>query len=225
MPIKEENMETVNPSFLSCRMAISSAKLPPPGQLFEANVTQFESPSNFFIHLRDEESQGKLDGICQDMNRYYSSLPPPTDWQAREGQHCAAFFRSSWLRAFVKSINEDKVATVFCVDFGNVEIVPNSALRPLEPQFSSLPHCALHCSLAYISPPEGSTEWSKDAIEFARMKMPLSSTVNVSLVFKGQTILFIDVFLQNSDSLSRLLMSKSLATDRKHQSSPNKEER
>jgi hypothetical protein len=198
---------------LHYKSAISSSKLPPPNSYFQFTTTETESPGAFFVQLVDKETNQRLSELCQEMNKYYADSTTHPDWQARETQFCAALFKGSWFRAYVESVDPDNAARIYCVDFGNSEVVSTSALRPLAPTFLSLPHCALRCSLPNIVPVDGA-EWSKEATEFMRLKIPISAIFNARLIYKGQSILFIDVIVssgQITESAVKLLVAKGFA--------------
>jgi len=55
---------------------------------------------------------------------------------------------------------------VFYIDYGNQEIVPYSAIRPVDPSVSSAPGLAQLCRLAYIKVPGKEEDFGRDAGEY-----------------------------------------------------------
>ena len=67
-------------------------------------------------------------------------------------------------RAAVES--PDEKFEVFYIDYGNQEVVPYSAIRPVDPSVSSAPGLAQLCRLAYIEVPSLEEDFGPEAGEY-----------------------------------------------------------
>ena len=67
-------------------------------------------------------------------------------------------------RAAVES--PDEKFEVFYIDYGNQEVVPYSAIRPVDPSVSSAPGLAQLCRLAYIKVPSLEEDFGPEAGEY-----------------------------------------------------------
>ncbi|CAN7113839.1 unnamed protein product [Brassica rapa subsp. narinosa] len=79
---------------------------------------------------------------------------------------------NSWNRAMIVSApraaveSPDEKFEVFYIDYGNQEIVPYSAIRPVDPSVSSAPGLAQLCRLAYIKVPSLEEDFGPEAGEY-----------------------------------------------------------
>lgn len=124
------------------------------------------SPTHFYVHLLDEIST-LIKPLTELLNQLYenSEEVPVTQpevgsfWVVQEPQN------QFWSRAKILSVDKnDEISwktqvkaknptcTVFLVDWGNVEIVSVSQLRPLVKKILDIPCLALHCRLDGIYP-------------------------------------------------------------------------
>ena len=60
----------------------------------------------------------------------------------------------------------DEKLEVFYIDYGNQELVPYSAIRPIDPSVSSAPGLAQLCRLAYIKVPSLEEDFGPEAGEY-----------------------------------------------------------
>lgn len=60
----------------------------------------------------------------------------------------------------------DEKLEVFYIDYGNQELVPYSAIRPVDPSVSSAPGLAQLCRLAYIKVPSLEEDFGPEAGEY-----------------------------------------------------------
>ncbi|KAF2577386.1 hypothetical protein F2Q68_00000205 [Brassica cretica] len=79
---------------------------------------------------------------------------------------------NSWNRAMIVSApraaveSPDEKFEVFYIDYGNQEVVPYSAIRPVDPSVSSAPGLAQLCRLAYIKVPSLEEDFGPEAGEY-----------------------------------------------------------
>ncbi|CAG7891308.1 ribonuclease TUDOR 1 [Brassica rapa] len=79
---------------------------------------------------------------------------------------------NSWNRAMIVSApreaiqSPDEKLEVFYIDYGNQELVPYSAIRPVDPSVSSAPGLAQLCRLAYIKVPSLEEDFGPEAGEY-----------------------------------------------------------
>jgi len=94
-----------------------------------------------------------------------------TDFKPQKGMVCAASYGSpsAWYRAEITS-TDGKKANITYIDFGNVEDVPLSRLRPLSEEFASLDRFALRCELSFVRVPSLDKNYGQDsAMYFGRL--------------------------------------------------------
>ncbi|XP_022805064.1 uncharacterized protein LOC111342268 isoform X2 [Stylophora pistillata] len=191
--------------------AIQAAMLPQDNE-FDILVTEVVSPGLIFFQLGTVESVQSAVKLTEDMNLHYKSATYPP-FVPHQNNLCAAFFAGSgdWCRAFIKAVSPDGSVSVHYVDYGNAEILPPNHLRPLIPQFdsSALPFLALSCSLANIVPLDKS-EWSDEAVAFAKAQIPLFSRSTVRLVGRQKGRVFLEVKIDD-ESVNVMLVNRGLA--------------
>ena len=181
---------------------------------FDAMLTDFSSPSSFFIQVLHHDKVEILKQLSVDLNAHYNAVNYPP-FQAQTNQMCAGFFSGSgdWCRGFIDQVSSDGSVYVHYLDFGNSEVLPLSKVRPLEVHFQQQPPMALKCSLSGILPTH-SSGWSNNAKEAVLSKIPLNSCLKVKVIRMESSLLFIDVTFPDSssqESLSHFLISQGLA--------------
>ncbi|KAF0692996.1 Aste57867_15990 [Aphanomyces stellatus] len=86
-------------------------------------------------------------------------------FELRKGGLCAALFDDGqgplWNRARIETISQQAVRVRF-IDYGNVEILPATRLRPLDPTLVTLPGQAKECVLGFVKSMDGH-EYAADA--------------------------------------------------------------
>ena len=169
--------------------AIESAVLPAAREPFDIILTEVVTPGLMYAHL--PRVAPALAELSQAMNSHYRSANyPRTDVQ--EGQLYAALFAETndWCRAVVKSFAPHDRVSVLYVDFGNMEMLTASQLRPLEERFRSLPFSALRCSLAYL---KLGVRWSEEAIAFVKSTLLPFGSFTAKIARKKRELLFVDI--------------------------------
>jgi len=173
-------------------------------------VTHITSPGRFAVQMADYDRASKIASLQNDMNSHYSTTTYPP-YQPALHQMCAAQFLAddSWYRACIEKIVDNKV-DVYYPDYGNSETLDVSRLRPLEPQFTSLPFAAVTCGLASVTT-QG--EWSQEALDLFREKVQLFHPIDVKLSFKKLDCIFVDIAdpQDPTTTISKVLIAKNLA--------------
>lgn len=83
--------------------------------------------------------------------------------QPSVGQFCLAQYSDgAYYRGHVKSVHSDGKVEVFYVDYGNVETVSSSTLKPIDGELCVLPAQAFTCRLAGVKPKQPG-RWSQEA--------------------------------------------------------------
>ncbi|NXN13478.1 TDRD5 protein, partial [Indicator maculatus] len=124
------------------------------------------SPSQFYIHICSREPPDELLEMMIDMRRCYSDrrlcdryIMP--EGSVQPGQLCCVRVAAWWYRVIVHRVLSHQQVEVFCADYGNLELVPKSALRFLKRCYLKLPAQVIPCSLAGVKPTEDT--WSNAA--------------------------------------------------------------
>lgn len=118
------------------------------GAKLRALVTFVNSPADFFC--QDTSNSDALDEVMALLETHCanSGLTSGDAWAV--GDVCAAFYSvdGGWYRAEVTDVTSDRHVTVQYVDYGNIETVESTALRPLTSEHLALPAQAIWCSVA-----------------------------------------------------------------------------
>ena len=134
---------------------------------FEAVINAIVNPWEFYAQKTDPQLLHKLNILMRDLNHNITTSPCIQQTKASlfPNQLCAAKFSedSRWYRAVVLE-KLPSGFTVRYVDFGNSEVVPESAVCPLAQQFQSFPPLSLQCSLAGVRKPKGQ-DWKPEAVQ------------------------------------------------------------
>ncbi|KAG5900146.1 hypothetical protein JTB14_012819 [Gonioctena quinquepunctata] len=119
------------------------------------------SPSEFYIHVLDEETVS-IDCLSKKIfQNYNSSIPTHSSKKLAcndIGQYCLAFIPkcSSWFRAEVLdwySDNESDVVLIQLVDYGNKENISYKNLRSMIKELTNIPKLAVRCHFPLMYPP------------------------------------------------------------------------
>ena len=112
------------------------------------------SPSYFYVHL-SEEITTIVEPLIQRLNVLYENSVPVPVTQPEIGSFWVVkeLGRNVWSRVEVTDVNyEEQTVSVFFVDWGDMEIVDNSQLRPLVKELLDIPCLAFCCRLGGIYP-------------------------------------------------------------------------
>lgn len=154
----------------SKRLSVTNKEEPTP---LRCCFSYVKSPSEFYVHLRDEIGE-LVEPLCEKLKKLYlnSQKVPVTQpevgsfWVIQESQ------TKFWSRAKILSISigdkagskvvnghqgqlKPTLVTVFLVDWGYVDVVEVSELRPLVNEVLGIPCLAHKCRLGGIFPVTG----------------------------------------------------------------------
>jgi len=100
----------------------------------------------------------------------------------------------NWYRAKVTSVNPNGQFTVFYIDYGNSETIPNTRIQKLDQSFSEtrLAPQAREARLAYIRVPTLDEDYGEEAAQFLR-EMVLGKTVMANVESKEGNLLYLSI--------------------------------
>lgn len=132
------------------------------GKRAEIRISHCDSPGEFYVQLTS--SKAEIDKLQAELKEKIDSLP---DLEGVDiGSLCAAKYsiNEKWFRAEVLDADAD-ITTVRFVDFGNTDVIDNSAnnIKQLTSELLSVDKYARKCSLN-MKPVRGD-EWSPEACE------------------------------------------------------------
>jgi len=155
----------------------------------EFSIQHINDPNNFWIHIMEDNIQEQEEMLQIIIGRRISQLCPPEPGMCgefiRSGAIVLAPYEELYYRGKVKAVDAN-FATIFFIDYGNMERVDVSRLRVIDksfimqdPDIVRIPGLALECALAHIQPNKltnGQGLWSDRALaEFNRYLLDSSS--------------------------------------------------
>ncbi|XP_063290250.1 tudor domain-containing protein 1 [Pelobates fuscus] len=160
------------------------------GNVFNAAITDIQSPDDFFC--QQLQNAKDLAELMDSMSKHYKVMPASPSFVPAVGDMCSAQFTEDdrWYRASILKYTSQDSVLVGYVDYGNVEILPVSRLRPILPSMMMLPLQAIKCSLAGVKPP--SETWSKEATA-AMMTLVANKIITVKVVAQSEFSLIVDL--------------------------------
>ncbi|XP_078245693.1 tudor domain-containing protein 1 isoform X2 [Pogona vitticeps] len=131
------------------------------GDEFLGMVAHIQTPGDFFC--QQVENGCKLSALQVSLHEYCEKVSAIPDFCPSVGDMCCAQFTEDkqWYRASVLSYTSEKTVLVGYVDYGNVEVLLLSKLRPIIPELMELSVQAINCTLAGVKP--ASATWSTEA--------------------------------------------------------------
>ncbi|XP_062471229.1 RING finger protein 17 isoform X3 [Pezoporus occidentalis] len=176
----------------------SPPKLPQEGEGICVIVCHINSPSDFYLQLRESPDFLALSKKIQEVyKRDYGKnmqIVNPV-----EGQACVAKQEDgNWYRAQITGLPSHQEVTVKYVDYGNVANLTHKDIRRVKKEFLSFPEKAIRCRLAYIEPYKGADEWSREAKE--RFEEVLEDKLTVCSVVEilDNNILSVELFYSSA---------------------------
>ncbi|CAM9616376.1 unnamed protein product, partial [Bubo scandiacus] len=143
----------------------SPPEIPQEREVVSVTVCHINSPSDFYLQLRDSLDSSALAKKTQEVyqHEYGKNLEVVC---SVEGQACIAKQEDgNWYRAQIIGLPSRQEVTVKYVDFGNIANLTLKDIRKVEKEFLSSPEKAIRCRLASIEPYKGANEWNREAKE------------------------------------------------------------
>ncbi|BGP08133.1 hypothetical protein JCM10049v2_003979 [Rhodotorula toruloides] len=126
-------------------------------------------PFRFAVQILQNGGIPELEKLMSDLTVFHKEADvTPAGFTPRSGELVSAQFSvdNAWYRAKVRKSNPaKKQAEVLYIDYGNVEVLPFSRLRPLAAQFKSLEGQAKEATLSFVSLLDWRTDYGADSIE------------------------------------------------------------
>ncbi|KAF9352123.1 hypothetical protein BGX34_000166 [Mortierella sp. NVP85] len=136
-------------------------------EYLDIEVSEIVSGGRFYFQVLNDQSQN-LEKMMQDLGIHQKNTSALDTWKPRANEIISAQYSkdNGWYRAkVVRNIPETKSVEVLYVDYGNSETIPLSRIRPLPPQFNSLPHQAHQAVLSFVKVPERNEDYGQAAYE------------------------------------------------------------
>ncbi|KFZ48014.1 RING finger protein 17, partial [Antrostomus carolinensis] len=161
----------------------SPPKIPQEREEVSVTVCHINSPSDFYLQLRESLDSLALPKKIQEVykHKYGKNLEIV---RPVEGQACIAKQKDgNWYRAQIIGLPSRQEVKVKYVDFGNIANLTLKDIRRVKKEFLSFPEKAIRCRLAYIEPYKGANEWTREAKErfqqITEDKLMLCSVVEI----------------------------------------------
>ncbi|XP_063675926.1 tudor domain-containing protein 7B-like [Bolinopsis microptera] len=164
------NLNFANPTFIDPQDIVLDQNSIPKLSLqrqAEALISHVDNPYSWFFQSREFHEQFRIMG--EEMNTFYSQPLDCREQLWKTNDMCVAYCDQyqGWYRARVQQVYPDgKVLQCSMVDYGDVQKIPLSSVRPLTKQFAALPIQACRAALCGVMPVDGSTVWSEEAKKF-----------------------------------------------------------
>ncbi|KAG9014511.1 hypothetical protein FRB93_013636 [Tulasnella sp. JGI-2019a] len=123
---------------------------------------------SFSVQMLNNDGIATLERLMRDFSLHHKTAPATAGFTPKNGDLVSARFSGDdgWYRAKVrKSAISKKECEVTFIDYGNQETVPFNRVRPLDPQFRSLPGQAQEARLSFVRFPDPSSEYYEEATD------------------------------------------------------------
>ncbi|XP_061720449.1 tudor domain-containing protein 5-like [Cydia pomonella] len=137
-----------------------------PGDMLPVVVAEVYSPSHLWLQRLGPEHDLMQEHMDQ-MTEYYTKGEGVERVLAagarRPGQYCSSVFEGDWHRSLIVQVVDSDTVKVRHVDYGTVDTVAASSLRPLRRQWASPGAQAVRARLAGLRPAAASRRWPRAA--------------------------------------------------------------
>ncbi|XP_044287385.1 tudor domain-containing protein 1 [Varanus komodoensis] len=160
------------------------------GDVFLGVVAHIQTPGDFFCQQMGNGC--KLSELQISLHEYCGKVSATPDFCPAIGDMCCAQFTedNQWYRASVLAYISDKTALVGYVDYGNVEVLHLSKLRPIIPELVELPVQAIKCTLAGVKPTSGT--WSTEATSVMKQLMQ-NKVATIKIMDKKENTFVVEI--------------------------------
>ena len=170
------------------------------GSVQKVLITGLTRSAHVFVQL-DTEDAYSLPQLSTMIQADAAATAPPMTSHWSRGDECVALYGATneWYRARVTAAKRDSV-DVFFFDYGNTDTVSNDKVRPLKPQFATLPAQAIECILNGVE----SVESKLDERSFTAMaEAMLDRELTVKITRTGRVVDI--VIVEDSHGLDDLI--------------------
>ncbi|XP_041984988.1 tudor domain-containing protein 5-like [Aricia agestis] len=137
------------------------------GDMLEVMVGEVYSPSHFWLIRLGQEYDIAMENLMDEMNEYFKSGEGQSRRLAlgavRAGHYCCSCYCGDWHRSLIVKVLDSDTVKVRHVDYGTVETVRATELRPLLRVWAELPAQAVRARLAAAAPPAAARRWPRAA--------------------------------------------------------------
>uniref|UniRef100_A0A8C4UDS7 Tudor domain containing 1 n=1 Tax=Falco tinnunculus TaxID=100819 RepID=A0A8C4UDS7_FALTI len=200
--------------FLHCSNSVAECVSVCIGDVFPGVVSCIQNPENFYC--QQTRSACQLAELEVSLNEYCDKSPSSSAFQPAAGDVCCAQFTEDnlWYRAAVIACVSENTVLVGYIDYGNLEVLPLTRLRPLIPRLMHLPAQAIRCTLAGVKPPLEA--WTSEAISFMK-QLVKDKVFTVEVVDKesyGSVVKLVDASVTPVINLSSYLIERGCAAEK-----------
>lgn len=133
-----------------------------PGAMVEVMIGEVYSPSHFwFIRVGDNYNIA-MEEMMDEMTHYYNNVGRErvlSRGAVRVGHYCSSLYERDWHRSLIVKVLDSDTVKVRHVDYGTVDTVSVSSLKPLRRAWAQLPAQAARARLAAVRPPAAGWRW------------------------------------------------------------------
>ncbi|KAM5125269.1 uncharacterized protein ACMZJ9_022327, partial [Mantella aurantiaca] len=154
IPAREPSSGLLEAGGVSAAQSWTSVDLPM-NEPLAAGVIRVRSPDLLYVFPKQNRVDvEKLQEVMTDIFRYCNEEAEHPDYMPCVGDACCAKFTGDgqWYRAVILEVSASTVTVVYA-DYGNLETLPLSWLRPIKESFLGLPVQITRCRLCGVTPP------------------------------------------------------------------------
>ncbi|PVZ96848.1 hypothetical protein BB558_004166 [Smittium angustum] len=160
---KEKELEA-----LSQEVQKSQTQAKPNVEFIDVAVSEIVGSGDLYIQIFEQKVIESLEMIMDELSISGKQSQAGVQKAPRVGELVAAKFSSdnTWYRARVRKINAGRECELIAIDYGNVESVPLSQIKPLDSKLASYPPSAIEAKLAFLK--TASSDYKDEAFNCIR---------------------------------------------------------
>ncbi|CAB3250943.1 unnamed protein product [Arctia plantaginis] len=133
-----------------------------PGAMVEVMIGEVYSPSHFWFLRLGENYNMAMEDMMDEMTQYYRNEGRNrvlARGAVRLGHYCASVYEGDWHRSLIVKIIDSDTVKVRHIDYGTVDTLAVSELKPLKRSWAALPAQACRARLAAVRPSAAGWRW------------------------------------------------------------------
>lgn len=133
-----------------------------PGAMIEVIIGEVYSPSHFWFIRIGENYNYAMEDVMDEMTHYYNNEGRErvlARGALRVGHYCTSLYERDWHRSLIVKIIDSDTVKVRHVDYGTVDTLAVTSLKPLRRRWASLPAQAMRARLAGVRPCAAGGRW------------------------------------------------------------------